>query len=71
MVLSIWLFADQSLYTGLIPSKWPSFGDIAFFVGFLIAGGLYAAIYSVEKKTEPQEALLIMPEGQTAVTRVD
>jgi NCS1 nucleoside transporter family len=67
MALSIWLFADQSLYTGLIPSHWPAFGDIAFFVGFLIAGGLYAAIYSVEKKNEPQEALLITPEGQTAV----
>jgi NCS1 nucleoside transporter family len=67
MALSIWLFADQSLYTGLIPSKWPAFGDIAFFVGFLIAGGLYAVIYSMEKKTEPQDALLITPEGQTAV----
>jgi NCS1 nucleoside transporter family len=67
MALSIWLFADQSLYTGLVPSKWPSFGDIAFFVGFLIAGALYAVIYSVEKKTEPQEAVLITPEGQTAV----
>jgi NCS1 nucleoside transporter family len=67
MVLSIWLFADQSLYTGLVPSHWPSFGDIAFFVGFLIAAALYAAIYSVEKKTEPQEALLITPEGRTAL----
>ena len=67
MALSIWLFADQSLYTGLVPSKWPSFGDIAFFVGFLIAGGLYALIYSFEKKSEPQEALLVTPEGGTTV----
>jgi NCS1 family nucleobase:cation symporter-1 len=71
MALSIWLFANQSLYTGVVPSRWPSFGDIAFFVGFLIAGVLYVVIYLFEKKTEPQEALLVTPEGQTAVTRVD
>jgi nucleobase:cation symporter-1, NCS1 family len=61
MALSIWLFADQSLYTGLVPSKWPSFGDIAFFVGFLIAGVLYAVIHSIERSREPQEAVLVTP----------
>ena len=61
MALSIWLFADQSLYTGLVPSRWPSFGDIAFFVGFLIAGVLYAVIHSVERNKEPQEAVLVTP----------
>ena len=30
MGLSIWLFSNQSDYVGLIPSHWPSFGDIAF-----------------------------------------
>ena len=63
MALSIWLFADQSLYTGLVPSKWPSFGDIAFFVGFLIAGVLYAVIHSVERSREPQEAVLVTPKA--------
>jgi NCS1 nucleoside transporter family len=63
MALSIWLFADQSLYTGLVPSKWPSFGDIAFFVGFLIAGVLYAVIHTVERSKEPQEAVLVTPKG--------
>jgi len=63
MALSIWLFADQSLYTGLVPSKWPSFGDIAFFVGFLIAGVLYAVIHSVERSKEPQEAVLVTPKA--------
>jgi NCS1 nucleoside transporter family len=63
MALSIWLFADQSLYTGLVPSRWPSFGDIAFFVGFLIAGVLYAVIHSVERTKEPQEAVLVTPKA--------
>jgi NCS1 nucleoside transporter family len=61
MALSIWLFADQSLYTGLVPSRWPSFGDIAFFVGFLISGALYAVIHSIERTKEPQEAVLVTP----------
>ncbi|NYJ05658.1 purine-cytosine permease family protein [Petropleomorpha daqingensis] len=63
MALSIWLFADQSLYTGLVPSTWPSFGDIAFFVGFLIAGALYAVIHSIERSKEPQEAVLVTPKA--------
>jgi NCS1 family nucleobase:cation symporter-1 len=63
IVLSVWLFADQTLYTGVVPSRWPSFGDIAFFVGFLIAGVLYAVIHSIERGKEPQEAVLITQEG--------
>ena len=71
MVVSIWLFANQSLYTGLVPRHVPAFGDIAFFVGFVLAGVLYAVIHSLERRREPQEALLVTPEGQSAVTAVD
>ena len=63
MVLSVWLFANQTLYTGLIAKSNPSIGDIAFFVGFVIAAVLYVAIYSVESKREPQDAVLVTPEG--------
>src|SRR3954470_7500511 len=63
IVISVWLFADQTQYTGVVPSKWPSFGDIAFFVGFLIAGVLYAVIHSVERSKEPQEAVLVTPKA--------
>jgi NCS1 family nucleobase:cation symporter-1 len=63
IALSVWLFADQSLYTGLVPSRWPSFGDIAFFVGFLVAGVLYAVIHSAERSKEPQDAVLVTPEA--------
>src|SRR4051794_2683721 len=62
MGLSIWLFANQSLYVGVVPSHWPAFGDIAFFVGFLIAGALYAAIHSVERGRAPQDAVLVTPD---------
>jgi NCS1 family nucleobase:cation symporter-1 len=65
MVLSVWLFANQTLYTGLIAKNNPKIGDIAFFVGFVIAAVLYVAIYSVESKREPQDAVLVTPEGTT------
>jgi NCS1 family nucleobase:cation symporter-1 len=62
-VLSVWLFANQTLYTGLIAKNNPSIGDIAFFVGFVIAAVLYVAIHSVESKREPRDAVLVTPEG--------
>ena len=46
----MWLFANQTLYTGLIAKAGPGIGDIAFFVGFVIAAVLYAAIHTVERK---------------------
>jgi NCS1 family nucleobase:cation symporter-1 len=66
VVLSVWLFANQSLYVGVVPAKWAAFGDIAFFVGFLIAAGLYAVISRVERRSEPQDAILVTPDGSPA-----
>src|SRR5436309_15420500 len=47
MVVSIPLFSNQTLYTGLVPKAVPSIGDIAFEVGFVIAFALYAGLRSV------------------------
>ena len=47
IVLSIWLFSNQTKYTGVVPSHVPQFGDIAFFVGFVIAAGVYALLTPV------------------------
>jgi NCS1 family nucleobase:cation symporter-1 len=63
IVLSVWLFADQTLYTGLVPAAVPEFGDIAFFVGFLIAGALYLALFQAQRGKEPQDAVLVTPGG--------
>ncbi|HEX4216482.1 MAG TPA: cytosine permease, partial [Candidatus Dormibacteraeota bacterium] len=43
-VLSIWLFANQTIYVGPIPFRAPQVGDLTFLVGFLLAAGLYAAL---------------------------
>jgi NCS1 family nucleobase:cation symporter-1 len=66
IVLSVWLFADQTRYTGVVPSRWPSFGDIAFFVGFLVSGILYAVIHRAERKRQPADAVLVTPGSGSA-----
>ena len=47
MVVSIVLFSNQTLYTGLLAKAVPSIGDIAFEVGFVLAFGIYAALRPV------------------------
>jgi NCS1 nucleoside transporter family len=61
MVVSVWLFANQTLYVGLVAKAAPGIGDIAFFVGFLIAAGLYLVLFRSEQGKEPQDAVLVEP----------
>jgi nucleobase:cation symporter-1, NCS1 family len=63
IALSVWLFADQTLYTGLVPKAVPEFGDIAFFVGFLVAGALYVVLFRAQRGKEPEDAVLVAPAG--------
>lgn len=44
LVVSIGLFANQSLYTGPIPKAVPEVGDLTFAVGFVVAGLVYAGL---------------------------
>ncbi len=41
IVVSIWLFSNQSEYVGLVPEHHPSFGDLTFEAGFVISAVLY------------------------------
>lgn len=45
--LGVWLFSNQSDYTGLVAKHYPQIGDLAFAAGFLIAGALYLALRKV------------------------
>jgi NCS1 family nucleobase:cation symporter-1 len=47
MVVSIVLFSNQQLYTGLLARAVPGIGDIAFEVGFVLAFAIYAALRPV------------------------
>jgi NCS1 family nucleobase:cation symporter-1 len=44
-VVSVWLFSDQTQYVGPLPKAHPSIGDLTPFVGFLLAAGIYAALF--------------------------
>jgi purine-cytosine permease-like protein len=41
LVISVLLFSNQEKFVGYLARMFPQLGDITFFVGFLIAGGLY------------------------------
>jgi NCS1 family nucleobase:cation symporter-1 len=60
MVVSIWLFSDQTKYLAPIPKAHPALGDLTFEVGFVIAAVLYAVFYKLQggRKSET----LVIPE---------
>jgi nucleobase:cation symporter-1, NCS1 family len=45
MVVSIWLFSDQSKYHGVLAKAHPGIGDITFEVGFVLAAASYLLLY--------------------------
>ena len=63
MFVSIWLFSNQVEYTGLVPKKWPDFGDIAFEVGFVLAAALYLLLHWLQGDRAP-EALHIPEQAE-------
>ena len=52
LVVSVWLFASNSLYVGSFANNQPQFGDLTFIVGFVVAGVLYYA-FSVATRRQP------------------
>jgi NCS1 family nucleobase:cation symporter-1 len=67
--LSIWLFANQTDYVGVVPKHWAAAGDLTFEVGFVLAAGLYALFFLLQRDSGREEALVIPGEdGQPAVT---
>jgi NCS1 family nucleobase:cation symporter-1 len=45
IVVSVPLFANQEMFTGLLPTLVPGVGDLAFIVGFALAAGVYALLF--------------------------
>lgn len=45
IVVSVPLFSNQQLFTGLVPTLLPGIGDITFFVGTALAAAIYAALF--------------------------
>jgi NCS1 nucleoside transporter family len=44
MIISIWLFSNQTKYVGYVVKHHPAIGDITFLVGFLVAAGIYLGL---------------------------
>src|SRR5438094_897626 len=55
LVISVWLFGNNLLYTGLVPAANPGIGDLTFIVGFGLAGALYY-VFNMISRREPSRA---------------
>jgi nucleobase:cation symporter-1, NCS1 family len=58
-VVSIYLFANQVQYLGVVPKHSGQFGDITFEVGFVLAAMLYAVFFRLQGESAVQEELHI------------
>ncbi|PPF85561.1 cytosine permease [Subtercola sp. Z020] len=45
LVVSIWLFSNQTFYVGVVPTLAPEVGDLTAIVGFVLGAGLYALLF--------------------------
>jgi NCS1 family nucleobase:cation symporter-1 len=63
MVVSIWLFSNQTKYVGVVPKDHPKFGDLTFEVGFVIAAVLYFVAFKLMARysKEPMDEVLVLP----------
>lgn len=59
MVVSIWLFSNQSEYTGPVPSAYPSFGNSTFEVGFVLTAVLYFILFQFQPDKDAEEAAVV------------
>jgi hypothetical protein len=66
IAVSIYFFANQTDYIGIVPKHNPHFGDIAFEVGFVLAALLYAVFFRLQGESGREETLVI-PGEQPAV----
>src|SRR6516165_722096 len=47
VVVSVWLFSNQTEYIGVVPSHFPSVGDITFEVGFVLTAIVYLTWHAI------------------------
>ncbi len=58
IAVSVWLFSNQTEYTGVVPKHVPALGDIGFEVGFVIAVLLYVVLFRFSADRDRDEVLL-------------
>ena len=55
IAVSIYFFANQAEYVGLVPKHYPAFGDITFEVGFVLAAAALRAVLPLPERTGTKE----------------
>lgn len=58
LVISVWLFSNQALYVGLIPSQFSAFGDSTFIFAFIISAAVYALLYKYQKLPKNEKLVI-------------
>jgi purine-cytosine permease-like protein len=53
VVVSIWLFSNQTEYIGVVPSHIPSVGDLTFEAGFVITAVIYLGWHAITDRRHP------------------
>jgi nucleobase:cation symporter-1, NCS1 family len=66
--VSIWLFANQTDYKGVVPTHWPAFGDLTFEVGFALSALLYVIFFRFQRDSYREETMVVPGEEPTAVS---
>jgi nucleobase:cation symporter-1, NCS1 family len=66
MAVSIYLFANQTDYVGVVPKHVASAGDLTFEVGFVLAALLYALFFRLEGAKENRDEVLHVPDEPVA-----
>jgi len=69
IAVSIYFFANQTDYIGLVPAHNAHFGDITFEVGFVLAALLYAMFFKLQGGSSREEALVIPGEPSARQAR--
>ena len=59
IAVSIYFFANQVKYVGVVPKHYHAFGDIAFEVGFVLAAVLYMIFFRFQKDSTKEERMLV------------
>jgi NCS1 family nucleobase:cation symporter-1 len=66
--VSIYLFANQTDYVGVVPKHVAAFGDLTFEVGFVLAAVLYAVFFRIQGDSGREETLHIPGEEPAPAT---
>ena len=63
LVVSVYLFSNNALYLGKIPTAYPQIGDITFIVGFVLSAVLYF-VFSLGRSPESAGEAAMAPEAE-------